>query len=188
MSLPLPTSGRKLKHTRAVHIEVFARDDGMWDIDARLTDTKTYAIPLTHGELPANQPIHDLCLRITVDSKSNIVDAVAVSDAVPFPGYCDQVDTIYKKMIGLNLLSGFRQEIRERLSGVEGCTHLNELAMILPTAAIQSFAFGDFEKRKDPGGHSENEKPFELDNCHALRSDSPAVALYYPRWATKPKA
>jgi hypothetical protein len=159
----------------------------MWEIDARLTDTKTHTIQLTHGELPANKPIHDLWLRVTVDSKSNIVDAVAVSDAVPFPGYCDPVDAIYKKMIGLNLLSSFRQEMRERLSGVEGCTHLNELAMILPTVAIQSFALGDVEKRMAPGGDPDAEKPFELDNCHALRSDSPAVALFYPRWATKPK-
>jgi len=185
MSLPPATSGRQLKHTRAVNIEVYRRDDGLWDIDARLTDTKTYDIALTRGTLPANMPIHDLWLRITVDVQSNIVDTEAISDAVPFPGFCDKVGTIYKKMIGLNLLNGFRQGMRERLSGVEGCTHLNELAMILPTAAIQSFAFGDMEKRTDLGSNDQKEKPFELDNCHALRTDGAAVALYYPRWVAK---
>lgn len=185
MPLPPATSGRQLKHTRNVHIEVYRRDDGLWDIDARLTDTKTHDIELTRGKLPANMPIHDLWLRITVDPQSTIVDAAAISDAVPFPKFCDKVGTIYKKMIGLNLLNGFRQGIRERLSGVEGCTHINELAMILPTAAVQTFALGDMEKRSALGDSSQKEKPFELDNCHALRTDGPAVALYYPQWVSK---
>ena len=182
MPLPPPAHQRTLKHTRTVAIEVFSRDDGLWEIDARLTDTKTYDIALTFGSLPANKPIHDMWLRVTVDAQSNIVDAESVSDAVPYPGYCDTNNQTYKKLIGLNLLDGFRKGLRERLSGIEGCTHINELAAILPTAAIQTFAFGDMEKRTDLAGGKQDKKPFELDNCHALRTDGPTVALYYPRW------
>ena len=184
MPLPPATSGRKLKHTRSVTIDIYYRDDGLWDIDARLTDVKTHEITLTCGKLPANQPIHDLLLRLTVDSQSNVVDAVAVSNAVPFASFCDTIAPAYKKLIGLNLMQGFRQGIRDRLSGVNGCTHLNELAAILPTAAIQTLSFGDVGNRKKPVGSSPDDKPFELDSCHALRTDGPAVAIYYPRWAT----
>ena len=28
--------------------------------------------------------------------------------------------------------------------------------------------------------------PFQLDRCHALRRDGPAVARYYPRWTITP--
>jgi len=186
MPLPPANSGRKLKHTRDVHIEVYARDDGLWDIDARLTDTKTYDIGLANGSIPAGRPVHDIWLRLTVDLQSTIVDIEVFFDFVPFKGFCDTIGPAYKKMIGLNLLSGFRQGMKERLSGVEGCIHLNELAMILPTVAIQSFSFGDMENRADPSGEKQDQKPFELDNCHALRTDGAAVAIYYPRWAVKP--
>jgi hypothetical protein len=184
MPLPPATSGRKLQHTRAFQIEFYRRDDDLWDIDARLTDTKTHDIPLTCGVLPANKPIHDLLIRLTVDSQSNVVDAEAVSDSVPFAGFCNTIAPAYKKMIGLNVLNGFRQGIRERFSDVEGCTHLNELAMILPDAAVQVFAL---ENRHDASYYDRGDKPFELNKCHALRTDGAAVALYYPRWAIKPK-
>lgn len=182
MPLPPASSRRQLKHTRDIHIEFFRRDDGLWDIDARLTDIKTHDVALTCGVLPANKPIHDLLLRLTVDRKSTVVQVQAALDSVPFAGFCDTIATAYSKMIGLNLLSGFRQGIRERLSGIEGCTHLNELAMVLPDTAVQVFAF---ENRDDPSGNELEKKPFELDSCHALRTDGAAVALYYPRWVSK---
>jgi hypothetical protein len=31
----------------------------------------------------------------------------------------------------------FRQGVKERMSGVNGCSHLTELALVLPTAAIR---------------------------------------------------
>jgi len=29
------------------------------------------------------------------------------------------------------------------------------------------------------------QKPFQLDKCHALRTDGGAVAQFYPRWVAK---
>ncbi|MBS1169211.1 MAG: hypothetical protein H6R01_129 [Burkholderiaceae bacterium] len=179
MPLP-PATGRKLKHTRSVNIEIYSREDELWDIDARLVDTKTHDVKLTIGKLPANQPIHDLWLRLIVDRHANIVDVETAMDSVPFTGYCDVIAPAYKKLIGLNVLKGFRQGVRERFSETDGCSHLNELSIILPTAAIQVFAF---EKRHESAGQPQEQKPFELDHCHALRCDGPAVAVFYPRWA-----
>ena len=50
MPLTPSTSRRALKHTRAIQIEAFARDDGLWDIDAHITDIK----PVMPGLLPAS--------------------------------------------------------------------------------------------------------------------------------------
>jgi hypothetical protein len=74
------------------------------------------------------------------------------------------------------------------LSGIEGCTHLTELAPILPTAAVQAFAGEVFKTRDSADANVDrpSTKPFQLDRCHALRTDGPAVAKYYPRWAIKP--
>jgi Protein of unknown function (DUF2889) len=188
MPLSPSTSRRALKHTRAIQIEAFARDDGLWDIDAHITDIKTRDAKLASGVRPAGQPMHDLWMRITVDRQLNVVGAEAVSDAVPYAGFCNTIGPAYAKLIGLNLLKGFRDGVRQRLSGIQGCTHLTELAQILPTAAIQAFAGEVFDTRDGAAADDQTEKPFQLDRCHALRSDGAAVAKYYPRWAVMPAA
>ncbi len=186
MPLSSSTSPRTLKHVRNVRVEAYAREDGLWDLDACITDTKTREIQLASGSRPAGAPVHDLVLRVTIDTALNIVAAEAASDAVPYPGYCETIGAAYAGLVGLNLLRGFRDGIRQRLGGIQGCTHLTELAQVLPTAAIQAFAGDVFATRDGKQAGDQTEKPFQLDRCHALRTDGPAVAKYYPRWALKP--
>jgi len=41
--MPLPDgSPRKHAHTRAIEYRGYEREDGLWDIEAHMTDTKTY--------------------------------------------------------------------------------------------------------------------------------------------------
>lgn len=183
LSSPAP---RKLRHTRAITVEAYARDDGLWDLDACIRDIKTHDIELPSGSRPGGLPVHDLKLRITIDRDMVVTNAEASSDAVPYPGYCDTIAPAYEKLIGLSLLKHFRLHLKDRLSGVLGCTHLTELAQVLPTAAIQAFADDAMENREAADANaSAAERPYELDRCHALRTDGPAVAKYYPRWALK---
>jgi hypothetical protein len=183
LSPPVP---RALRHTRAIQVDAFARDDGLWDLDARITDVKVRDVTLASGVRRGGEHLHNLSLRITIDLELNIVDADAASDAVPYPGYCDTIAPAYKSLIGLNLMRGFRLGIKERLSGVLGCTHLSELAQILPTAAIQAYANDVLKTRDGDGDDQLPNRPFQIERCHALRADGPAVAQYYPRWVSKP--
>lgn len=187
MSLSTPVSRRALRHTRAIDIQAFARDDGLWDLDAHITDIKVNDTVLASGLRPGGQPLHDLWLRITVDTQLNIVGAEAVSDAVPYPGFCDTIGPAYAALIGLNLMQGFRHELKQRLHGIGGCTHLTELAQILPTAAVQAFANDVWPTHDKASDHLPHAKPFQLDKCHALRTDGGAVAQFYPRWVVKPE-
>src|SRR5660397_19767 len=135
---------RTLKHTRSFSLAFYSREDGLWDIEACLADAKTHDILLRTGTLPANHPIHHLLIRVTVNLDGEIVDAEAIFEAVPFAGFCETIAPAYKKLIGLNLLTNFRHGVRARFAGVAGCTHVNELAMLLPDAAMQVLPF---EKR-----------------------------------------
>jgi hypothetical protein len=182
LSPPVP---RALRHTRAIQVEAFARDDGLWDIEARITDVKVRDVMLASGLRAGGAALHDLRLRLTIDRELVIIDAEAASDAVPYAGYCDTIGHAYKKLIGLSLIKGFRHAVNERLNGVLGCTHLSELAQILPTAAIQAYANDVFKTRDGAGADELTEPPFQIGKCHALRADGPAVARYYPRWVAK---
>ncbi|MFN9479965.1 MAG: DUF2889 domain-containing protein, partial [Betaproteobacteria bacterium] len=46
MSLPTP---RRHVHTRSIRVDAYARDDGFWDLEALLVDTKTRDFPLAAG-------------------------------------------------------------------------------------------------------------------------------------------
>ncbi|MBK4734893.1 DUF2889 domain-containing protein [Noviherbaspirillum pedocola] len=184
--MPLPNSPvrREKKHTRAIRIDAYAREDGLWDIDANISDVKTRDVHAAAGVRVAGEPIHDLWLRLTIDTSMQIVDVAAVSDSTPYPGHCDTIGPDYRKLIGLNLMQGFRYEVKQRMGGIAGCTHLSELATILPTAAVQAFAGDVIPVRGEAGADGQAIKPFQLDRCHALRTDGAAVAQFYPRWAT----
>ena len=98
---------------------------------------------------------------------------------MPYPGICDQHGDAYARLVGLNLLQDFRRALRERVGGVLACTHITELAQVLPTAVVQAFAGEVIDTRGSAPGAG---KPFQIDRCHALRSDGDAVRLLYPRW------
>ncbi len=178
-------TSRRHVHTRTIRAEVFVRDDGLWDVEAELVDTKTRDFQLASGLRPAGSPIHRMHLTITIDTACNVVDAAAQSLDHPYPGHCGAIEPEYRRLIGLNLLRGFKRAVRERLGGVAGCTHMTELTDVLPTAAIQAFA-GELIKDRgiadEDGLEASDQKPFQLDRCHALRTDGPAVAQFYPRW------
>lgn len=182
LSSPAP---RILRHTRAIKVDAFKRDDGLWDLDARISDIKQLDVMLASGVRAAGMPLHALSLRITIDREFVIVDAEAASDAVPYPGHCDSFSPAYKGLVGLCLTRGFRLGLKERLSGVLGCTHLTELAQVLPTAAVQAYANDVIDTRDGDVDDGLAHPPFQIDKCRALRSDGPAVAKFYPRWVAK---
>ncbi|MGN6650359.1 DUF2889 domain-containing protein [Trinickia sp.] len=184
--MPLsPPVSRQLRHRRAIRAEAFEREDGLWDLEACLTDHKPRDVALAPGVRPKGLPIHELWLRITIDRKLTIVDAEASSEWVPYPGHCEVSNPAYRALIGLNLLNDFRRQARRLLAGTAGCTHLTELCAILPTAAVQAFA-GDVWRTRDSAtdtpADAQGEPPFQLDRCHALRFDGEAVRRFYPRW------
>lgn len=178
MSLPPADPTRRLHHRRHLDVQVFARDDGLWEVEASLIDLRTQSVPLASGIRPAGQPIHEMVLRLVVDAGFNVVDAGSDTRWMPYEGLCDQHGDAYQQLIGLNLARGFRKAATERLQGTRGCTHLTELTQMLPTAVIQAFAGVVIDTR----GDNATEPPFQIDRCHALRSDGEAVRLHYPRW------
>jgi hypothetical protein len=178
MALPIAAPERKLKHTRKIDVRIYARGNGLWEVDARVRDERTETAMLASGPRIAGEPIHDMLLRLVIDEGFQILEAGAESNAVPFPGACDAFGDVYGRLVGLNLMRGFRREVRERVGGAEGCTHITELAQILPTAVVQAFA-GDVIDTQGEGGA---EPPFQIDRCRALRAEGEAVRLYFPRW------
>jgi hypothetical protein len=179
MALPTAAPERQLKHSRHIDVRIYARGDGLWEVDALITDVKTRDAQLTSTVRRAGEPIHDMLLRLVIDESFNIIEAGSETRAMPYPGECDQHGDAYARLVGLNLMRGFRYAVNERLGGVAACTHLTELTQVLPTAVVQAFAGEVINTR---GDGADAQQPFQLDRCHALRTDGNTVRTYYPRW------
>ena len=199
--MPLsPPVGRQHLHTRRVTCQGFFREDGLWDIEGHITDEKTYEHPNEwRGPLPPGEFIHDMSIRLTVDHRFTIVDAEAVTDKSPYQ-ICGNITPDFKKLIGLRIGGGFHRQVRERLGGVHGCTHIVELLHPLATTVFQTRGSNkarglNAEHRKKIGKppapvdpNAPPQKPRVLDTCHAWASDGPVVKRWAPHFYTGPDA
>ena len=174
MPLSAPTSPRQTLHHRDISVRGYKRDDGLFDIEGHLHDTKAVDFNVASGRRQAGESLHSMWLRITIDRTLTIVAAEAATDAMPYVDYCDQITPDYKKLIGLTIRPGFSGRVKQLLGGTSGCTHITDLVGIVATTAFQTIAGQGFQ--------SVGDKPFQLDRCHALALASPAVARYYPHW------
>ena len=87
-------------HTRAVEYRGYRREDGLWDIEAELTDTKTYTQKRPDGGVrPAGEPVHGMAIRLTVDDEMKIRDIAVGMPATPFPE-CQQARPSMKRLVG----------------------------------------------------------------------------------------
>jgi hypothetical protein len=197
--MPLsPPVGRQHLHTRRVTCQGFFRDDGLWDIEGRITDEKTYEHanewrgPLKPGDL-----VHDMSIRLTLDHTFKIVNVEAVTDKSPYP-VCGNVAPDFKKLIGLRIGAGFHREVRARLGGVHGCTHIVELLGPVATTAFQTVSSGKARElnrawrermgHKVDGKARPKGKPYVIDNCYAWASDGPVVKRWAPDYYNGPDA
>ncbi len=184
MPLP-PPAPRAPAHTRHVTYRGYPRDDGLWDIEGELHDSKAYALTLRgRGELPAGTPVHHMHVRLTIDDAMKIVDIVAVLDSAPF-GECQQAAPPVQGLIGVTLGRGWRRAIDEAMGGVRGCTHLRELLFGAATAAFQTLGSHREQMRLQRGepAMDQSEPPYYMGQCMSWAFDGPVVARIAPEFA-----
>lgn len=177
MPLPEPAA-REPIHTRLIDCRGFRRADGLWDIDGRLTDTKTYAFTNRwRGELDPGEPVHDMRIRLTIDEELKVLTVEAATDAGPFT-VCGAIAPDYARLQGAVIGPGWRTRIRQLFGGVSGCTHLTELLGVMATVAYQTL----YARRQQRAERNPDERPAMLDTCHALSSDGEVVKRHWPRF------
>jgi hypothetical protein len=131
-------AGREPIHTRAIEINGYRRADGHYDIEAHLTDVKSFGqTNYDRGYIEAGEPIHDMWLRLTVDEKMHIHAVEAVSDKTPYM-MCPTAAPNFARLAGLQIKAGFLREATHRVGGTIGCTHLRELLQQMATTAFQT--------------------------------------------------
>lgn len=178
-----PPAPRKLLHTRQITCEGFQREDGLWEVEGRLSDVRSYqtkTLSSGHFKRVPGEPLHLMSLRLTIDSAFLIVHAEAVTHFAPYPE-CNQINDSYRQLVGLTIQAGFIQAVKTRFRGHLGCTHLTDLLGPLATTVLQTMRPKMATERALRGEPPADEgpRPAMLDSCHALRRGGEAAIV---RW------
>ncbi len=183
--MPLsPPVKRNLIHTREVRCFGFERDDGLWDIEGRITDTKTYSFNnLDRGEVGAGTPVHDMLIRLTIDEDLVVHAAEATTESAPF-NICPAITKGVKTLKGLKIGSGWTRSVQKAIGGINGCTHINQLITgPLATTAYQSIVPRKHDKKNEGNQGADTEpkkRPVVIDTCHAFAADGANVQRLWP--------
>ena len=185
------SEGRELLHKRDFAFEGYKRADGHYDIEGRMTDRKTYAFPNDfRGEIKADEPLHDMRIRVTIDDEFKILEVVAETAAAPF-AVCPAITPVFASLKGARIGRGWSALLKEKFGVVEGCTHHVELLRTLATVAFQTIYGAQQRERRlkaGPPGESgagesvegKKKRPAFIDTCHALAADGEVVKQSWP--------
>lgn len=184
MPLSQPAIARVPLHRRQITMDGYHRDDGLFDIEAHLVDTKSYPFDnMDRGTLQPGDALHGMWVRMTVDEGMVIRACEAVSDFTPYD-ICPKAAASMGKLAGVSIGPGFSRAVKERVGGVLGCTHLREVMAQMATVAYQTIA--PWKWRRDraardaaiaAGDVTDAPPPRRLPigSCYAYAEDSPVV-------------
>jgi hypothetical protein len=180
-----PAARRALLHTRQVQCTAWEREDGLFDIEGRLSDVRTHDQGDSRGNTArkAGDPIHLMSLRITLDAAFTIVAAEAVSHQAPY-GDCGLINAAYGQLVGLQVKGGFIKAVKNLFGGEQGCTHLTELLGPMATTAFQALGPTMERRRIARGEPAEDPNSLKrlLGSCFGLRQGGQAAII---RWGER---
>jgi hypothetical protein len=176
--MPLPKPERRTQqHHRVVNCVGFQRDDGLWDIEGRMTDIKTCDVDNEErgGYVAAGETFHDISMRLTIDQDFLIHQVECAIDAAP-ARMCAGIVGVFKRIEGTRIGPGWLRQTRDLVGGVKGCTHLNELLQPLATTAIQTLW-----PAKNSDAKSERRGAL-INSCHTWAQNSEVVKRALPEF------
>jgi hypothetical protein len=146
-----PAVPREAVHKRQINCNGFVRADGLYDIEAELTDHKTYDFPSDfRGTVTPDLAVHHMVLRITIDRDRVIQHAEAITITGPY-AICPTANAVFDNLVGLQIGPGWRRKVQAAIGGRHGCTHITELLGPVATIAYQTL-YGEEARQKRQSG------------------------------------
>lgn len=180
--MPLSKAVKREKiHCRQIISEGYLREDKLWDVETRLLDSKTVATDsMQRGMIESHEYIHDLSIRLTLDSDLVVQDIEVSSDATPMIA-CKQSPDWYEALKGEKVKTGWRQKVKTLFKGVKGCTHLNDMLTIAATTAYQTIHPYLMQKGVDKYGKQQtfaHVTEIMKNSCHGFNEEHELIKNY----------
>jgi hypothetical protein len=193
MTSPLsPPVDRETLHFRDYEFSGHRRADGLFDIEGRMVDRKSYAFPNDwRGMVEAGKPVHEMWVRVTLNKDLLIEYVEAATSASPFAA-CPAIAPAFAALKGETIKPGWSNLLKEKFGGRRGCTHHVEMLRALGTVAFQTI-HGWRERQRREGREAGSTRPPDasgrigkrpglIDSCYALAADGETVRRHFPQF------
>ena len=171
---------RSEQHFRRIDMRGYARSDGLFEVEGRVTDRKSEPFTALLGgrDVPANQALHDMGVRLVFDRSMTIVDVETFTEAAPY-SMCPAGGQSLQALKGLRMTSGWSKRIRDVLANPNTCTHLMHLLVPMATVAFQTLS----PVRRDEGlARDADGRPLKIDSCYAYGAGQALVQQHWPEY------
>ncbi len=171
---------------RAIRCDGFHRDDGLWEVEAHLVDTRSYEAPTPWRlTVPAGEPFHEMWLRLAFDDQREIHEIEVTIDSHPFPE-CPSVLPNFQRLVGMRMDVGFAKAVQARVGGEQGCTHVLTLITNMATVAVQTLGsqirWNDRSSAERVYGLDPDGKPPVVGACGGYGRSGEMVRRIYPEF------
>lgn len=169
---------RKPIHDRVIRMSAYQREDGLFDIESHLVDTKPMSVQriMALEPSPPGAHLHDLLIRLTLNEAFVIQAIEASSDTTPYT-ICKNAESSLSVLIGEQVGKGWSRLVKGKLRGTLSCTHLMEMLIPMATTAFQGIKglrfSASLERKAEP-------IPELINSCYAFADHREVVMKIWP--------
>jgi hypothetical protein len=164
-------------HRRVLDLRTFPVGDDKIIVEGSLKDEHFRAIYELSGQKRKKGVIHDLVIRLLAGGLPlKIEDAEAEMPHVPRE-LCKTTQESIRRIIGLEIRSGFGERVHKMIGGVRGCAHLTHLVVVMAQEVLHGFWT---QKMSKPGPLPRSLQDVEgleylVNSCSLWRKNGPIV-------------
>jgi len=126
-------------HSRSLDLKTYPLEENRIIVEGWLKDERFKEGYGLDGQLRKEGLVHHMAVRLLVGGMPpTILDAETEMPHVPHE-LCHSTQDSIKKVIGLEIKSGFGEVVHKMIGGVEGCAHLAHLVMVMGQEAVHGY-------------------------------------------------
>jgi hypothetical protein len=162
-------------HTRRIEVATYdCGHDGII-VEGTLKDDRLQTVHRPTGERIPPGRVHHMIIRMQVRGPNLAIEDIDVEmPTVPYKE-CIETLTSLEPVKGMQIASGFTNEVKDLVGGVKGCAHLVALLVSMASAAVQGAWTAAIRRPADPSGYRERAMEAIVDTCRVWRRDGPKL-------------
>ncbi|MEJ2167863.1 MAG: DUF2889 domain-containing protein [Desulfobacterales bacterium] len=160
-------------HTRRIEVATFdCGPDGII-VEGSLKDDRLQPIHRPDGKQVAPGRVHHMIIRLRVRGPNLTIEEIEVEmPTVPYEE-CRETLTSLEPIKGLQIASGFTNEVKDLVGGVKGCAHLLALLVSMASAAVQGAWTAVSRRPTDNSDYRDRAMASIVDTCRVWRRNGP---------------
>jgi len=164
-------------HSRILEFDTYPLDEERVIVSGRLKDERFVPFYDEAGRMAEKGVIHEMLLYLLIGGMPLvIIEADAEMPHVPRE-LCTETRESIRRIVGLEIKSGFSEKVHKLMGNVEGCAHLTHLLVVMVQAALHGYWAQKMSKRR-PVPRSLNEVEglsYLVNSCRLWREDGPIL-------------